>query len=141
MSNRKPPSTPTPDPRLPTPDLARAQRLVLELMAIPGKSGEEAAVADYIRGKLLAAGAPADAIVSDNAHQHTILKGNTGNLILKLPGTLKGPRRMLTAHMDTVPICVGTQPKVDGEFIRSANPATGLGGDNRGGCGTILSAA
>ena len=40
----------------PTPDLARAQQLVLELMAIPGKSGEEAAVADYIRGKLLRRG-------------------------------------------------------------------------------------
>ena len=83
----------------------------------------------------------AEAVVSDNAHQHTLIKGNTGNLIFKLPGTLKGQRRMLTAHMDTVPICVGTQPKVEGEFVRSANPQTGLGADNRGGCGTILSAA
>jgi tripeptide aminopeptidase len=90
---------------------------------------------------LLAAGAPTEAIVSDDAHERSIHKGNTGNLILRLPGTLKAPRRMLTAHLDTVPICVGTQPKVDGEFVRSANPATGLGADNRGGCGTILSAA
>ncbi|HEX5104256.1 MAG TPA: M20/M25/M40 family metallo-hydrolase, partial [Pirellulaceae bacterium] len=143
MSNRKPP--PKPEPRtaspLPRPNLARAQQLVLDLMAIPGKSGEEAAVAEFIRGKLLAAGAPADAVFCDNAHRHTPLRGNTGNLILKLPGTLKAPRRMLTAHMDTVPICVGTRPKVDGEFVRSANPATGLGADNRAGCGTILSAA
>lgn len=141
MANRKSPPGPQSSASSPAPNLARAQKLGLELMAIQGKSGEEAAVAEYIRGKLLAAGAQADAIVTDNANQHTILKGNVGNLIFKLPGTLKQPRRMLTAHMDTVPICVGTKPKVEGEFVRSANPATGLGADNRAGCGTILSAA
>ncbi|HZN33618.1 MAG TPA: M20/M25/M40 family metallo-hydrolase [Pirellulaceae bacterium] len=141
MSSRKPPLRPEPRTQSPQPNLSRAQQLVLELMAIPGKSGEEAAVAECIRGKLLAVGAPAEAIVSDTAHKHTLIKGNTGNLIFKLPGTLKGPRRMLTAHMDTVPICVGTQPKLDGEFVRSANPQTGLGADNRAGCGAILSAA
>ena len=91
MSNRKPPASPNSEPPNPAPDLARAQQLVLELMAIPGKSGEEAAVAEYIRGKLLAAGAPADAIITDNANKHALIKGNTGNLIFKLPGTMKGP--------------------------------------------------
>jgi tripeptide aminopeptidase len=141
MSNRKLFVRPEPRTLNPEPNLARAQQLVLELIAIPGKSGEEAAVADYIRGKLLAAGAPPDAIKTDNAHKHALIAGNTGNLILKLPGTTKAPRRMLTAHMDTVPICVGCEPRVDGEFVKSANPATGLGGDNRAGCGTTLSAA
>jgi tripeptide aminopeptidase len=110
-------------------------------MAIPGKSGEEAAVADCIRAKLLAAGVPADAIITDQSHEKALLAGNTGNLILKLPGTIKAPRRMLSAHMDTVPICVGSQPKKVGEFIRSANPATGLGADDRAGAATILTAA
>jgi len=123
------------------PDLLRAEQLVLELMAIPAKSGEEAPVAASIREKLLEAGAPADAIVTDHAQKQALIKGNTGNLIFKLPGTHKGPRRMLTAHMDTVPVCVGSQPKVEGDFVRSANPASGLGADNRSGCATILSAA
>jgi tripeptide aminopeptidase len=48
---------------------------------------------------------------------------------------------MLSAHMDTVPICVGCKPKVDGEFVRSANPQTGLGADDRAGAATILTAA
>jgi tripeptide aminopeptidase len=122
-------------------DLERSQQLVLELMAIPAKSGEEAPVADYIRQKLLAAGAPADAIVTDNAHERALIKGNTGNLIFKLPGTVKAPRRMLSAHMDTVPICIGSQPKVEGDFVRSANPNSGLGGDDRAGAATILTAA
>ena len=115
--------------------------LVLALMAIPGKSGEESMVAKFICEELLAAGAPPDAITTDNAHQHTLIKGNTGNLILKLPGTLKAPRRMLSAHMDTVPICVGCKPQLDGDYVRSGNPATGLGGDDRAGAATILTAA
>src|SRR6185436_17509200 len=87
MSNRKPPvqaKSPSAGP-----NLDRAQQLVLELMAIPGKSGEEVSVAELIRQKLLAASAPADAIVTDNANKHALIAGNTGNLILKLPGTVK----------------------------------------------------
>ena len=145
MTNRKPPTTSEAPARRqtsgPTPDQARAQKLVLELMAIPGKSGEEAEVAEYIRKKLLAAGATQDAVVTDNANKHTLIGGNTGNLIFKLPGTLKAPRRMLSAHMDTVPICVGSRPVVEGNFVRSANPSTGLGGDDRAGAATILTAA
>jgi tripeptide aminopeptidase len=127
-------------PAGPSLDLARAEQMVLEMMAIPAKSGEEAVVADYIRKKLIAAGADADSIVTDNAQKQALIAGDTGNLIFKLPGTFKAPRRMLTAHMDTVPICVGSKPKVEGDFVRSANPASGLGADNRSGCVTILAA-
>src|SRR5262245_48821618 len=81
MSNRKPPATTKITLASPTPDLQRAEQLVLELMAISAKSGEEAVVADYIRGKLIAAGAPADAIVTDNAYKRALIRGNTGNLI------------------------------------------------------------
>ena len=35
--------------RSPTP---KRSRLVMEMMAIPGRSGEEAAIMDFIRGKL-----------------------------------------------------------------------------------------
>lgn len=118
-----------------------ADEVILGLLPIPGKSGEELLVADYIRQQLLDAGADPKAIITDNAHKKTLLTGNVGNLIFKLPGTMKGPRRMLTAHMDTVPICVGCKPQRKGNFIRSADPNTGLGGDNRAGCGTILTAA
>jgi len=140
MTNRKLPKT-SPPAAAAAPDLARAQKLVLELMAIPAKSGDEAVVAAYLREKLLAAGAPADSIVTDNANDRAIIKGNTGNLILKLPGSTKAPRRMLSAHMDTVPICVGSQPRAQGDFVRSANPSSGLGGDDRAGAATILTAA
>lgn len=126
---------------MPLPNVDRALQLLLELMAIPGKSGEEAAVAAFIERQLLAAGAPANSIVRDDAHRRTPLGGQIGNLICQLPGTVRGPRRMLSAHLDTVPICVGSRPKVDGLFVRSANRLSGLGADNRAGCAVVLAAA
>ncbi|MCA9207339.1 MAG: M20/M25/M40 family metallo-hydrolase [Planctomycetales bacterium] len=123
------------------PNLDRAFDLVMQLMAIPGKSGEEQAAAEFIIERLKAAGAPADAIRFDTANRRTAIAGQTGNLILKLPGTVRAPRRMLSSHIDTVPICVGSQPKRKGNVVTSAAPGTGLGADNRAGAATILSAA
>ena len=123
------------------PDLDAAVRLVMELMAIPATSGKEAPVAQYITDKLLAAGARPGDIRHDKAHTRTPIKGDVGSLIFTLPGTLRGPRRLLMAHMDTVPICVGSKPVRDGAFIRSANPSSGLGADDRAGCAAVLTAA
>jgi tripeptide aminopeptidase len=123
------------------PNLDRALELVLDLMPIPGRSGEESIVAEFIREHLQAAGvAPGDILV-DKANAKTPIVGNTGNLILKLPGTVKGPRRMLSAHMDTVPLCVGSQPRLEGDFVRSANPTTALGADDRSGAAVVLNTA
>ncbi|MGE0761129.1 MAG: M20/M25/M40 family metallo-hydrolase [Pirellulaceae bacterium] len=124
----------------PEPDTQRALDLVMQMMAIPGKSGEEQAIAEFIRERLLAAGIPPEQIQFDDAHRRTILPGQVGNMIVKLPGTMRGPRRLLAAHLDTVPICVGSQPIRQGPLVASANPATGLGADNRSGCAAILTA-
>ncbi|MEX0977504.1 MAG: M20/M25/M40 family metallo-hydrolase [Pirellulales bacterium] len=115
--------------------------MVMELMAIPGTSGREGAVAAYITKKLREFGAPASAIRSDNAHKKTPLAGEVGNLIFQMPGTITGPRRLLMAHMDTVPICVGAKPKRQGDVVRSANPKTGLGADDRSGVAAVLNTA
>ncbi len=125
----------------PAPDLATARKLVLELMAIRGGSGDEKAVAERIVKHLRAAGCPADAIAFDTAHTKTPLPGNVGNLIVKLPGTVAGPRRLLMAHMDTVPVCLGSKPVVAGRFVKSGNPASGLGADDRSGCAVVLATA
>ena len=45
------------------------------------------------------------------------------------------------AHMDTVPICLGSKPTIEGDFVRSSDPKTGLGADDRAGAATILCAA
>ena len=114
---------------------------VTKMMAIPGKSGEERAIADFIKGELQKAGVPASAIQHDSAHRKSHLGGQVGNLIVKLPGTVKGPRRLLMGHIDTVPLCVGCRPVRDGDLIRPKDPTTALGGDNRAGAGVVLMTA
>jgi tripeptide aminopeptidase len=117
---------------------AAALALVMEMMAIPGRSGEEAAVMDFIRGKLIHAGVSESALSFDDANRRTPLGGQVGNLVLKLPGTIRAPRRMLSAHVDTVPICVGSRPVKKGKYIVSANKETGLGADDRSGAAILL---
>ena len=123
------------------PDLDAALKLAMDLMAIPATSGKETAVAEYIKHKLLAAGAHPRDMRHDKAHTRTPIKGEIGSLIFTLPGTARSGRRLLMAHMDTVPICVGSKPVRDGAFIRSADPNTGLGADDRAGCAVVLTAA
>ena len=125
----------------PAADLAAARRVVLDLLRIPGVSGEEKEVAERVVTWLREAGCPAAAIAFDTAHTKTPLKGNVGNLIVKLPGTMPGPRRLLMAHMDTVPVCRGAKPVVTGRFVKSADPTTGLGADDRAGVAVVLSTA
>ena len=117
---------------------AQALALVMEMMAIPGRSGEERAIMDFIRGKLLAAGVPANALSFDDANRRTPLGGEVGNLILKLPGTTRAPRQMLSAHVDTVPICVGSRPVRRGKYVVSGNKESGLGADDRSGAAILL---
>jgi tripeptide aminopeptidase len=120
---------------------ANAEQELMELLAFPAGSGQETQVAEYIRGTLVAAGAPVDAFKTDSANRKSIHKGDQGNLILKLPGTVRGPRRMLSAHMDTVPICVGAKPVKRGKRIVAADKRTGLGADDRAGVAVLLSTA
>ena len=123
------------------PDLKRAFDLVMKMMPIAGKSGEEQEIARFITDTLRKAGVPAKAILADNAQEKAIIRGNQGNLILQLAGTLRGPRRMLTAHLDTVPLCVGCRPKRTGDMVRSSDPKTALGADNRAGAAVLLNTA
>jgi tripeptide aminopeptidase len=117
-----------------------AVNLVLKLLAVPGRSGEEAQIRGLIERLAVDAGVPDAAISGDQAHKKSHRGGEVGNLIIKLPGTMRGPRRLLMSHMDTVPLCVGAEPVIRNGRIVSKNPSTALGGDNRAGCAIILSA-
>ncbi|REK17853.1 MAG: M20/M25/M40 family metallo-hydrolase [Planctomycetota bacterium] len=129
-----------------------ALKMVMEMMAIPGISCEEGRIAEYVRKQLRGAGVPAEAIKMDRAHQKTPTTGDVGNLVLKLPGrgapaVRRAPRRVLMAHLDTVPICVGSRPVwkqgpgfAEG-YVESASPQTGLGADDRAGAAVVLDTA
>jgi tripeptide aminopeptidase len=127
-------------PSQPSNDFARnsAVQLVIDLIAIPGKSTQEGRVVQFIQKRLRQAGIPDSQISTDDAHQLSSAGGEVGNLIVKLPGTKRGPRRLLMAHVDTVPLAVGAKPVLDGDVIKSADPNTALGGDDRSGAAVIL---
>jgi tripeptide aminopeptidase len=122
-------------------DLAHGEQLLLALLAIPGPSLQEAAVLEFIRDRLVEAGAPASALRSDDTHRRSPFGGQAGNLVLRIPGTVVRPRRLLMAHVDTVPLCQGTRPVRRGEWIVPAQASTGLGADDRAGAAATLFAA
>lgn len=119
-------------------DSRSAVELVLKMMAIPGKSCQESRVVEFISQELRRAGVRDSAILIDDVNRMSPAGGETGNLIVKLPGNRRGPRRLLMAHIDTVPLCVGSRPVLQGKTIRSEDPSTALGGDNRAGASVLL---
>ena len=58
-------------------------------MKTPGPSCHEEKITQQVRKLLTAAGIPASAITTDNAHKKSPAGGSTGNLIVKLPGTIR----------------------------------------------------
>ena len=114
---------------------------MLQMLAIPGESGRERAVAQFIVRQLRRAGVPREAIHFDDAHQRSPHGGEIGNLVCRLPGTRGGARRLLMAHLDTVPLCVGARPVVRGDTVYPKDTGTGLGADDRAGAAAVLSAA
>ncbi|MCG8451054.1 MAG: M20/M25/M40 family metallo-hydrolase [Pirellulales bacterium] len=119
----------------------QATKLLLRLLAIPGLSGSEKRVAGFLQEQLSRAGAQAAAMKTDRAHRRSACGGEVGNFVLRLPGTVRAPRRMLVAHMDTVPICHGARPVQRGKRIVAQDRETGLGADNRAGVAVLLCTA
>lgn len=125
-------------------DTDHALERFMELTAIEGRSGEESAVAEKITQWLVEAGVDPSQIVQDQANQQSRIGGNCGNLIVTLDGDDSLPRTMLSAHMDTVPVCLGAQPVIRDDDVLgkivTSSAETGLGADDRAGCAAIVTA-
>jgi len=115
----------------------RAVSHLMDLLAIEGPSGRESRVAAAIKKKLRAVGVRPAWIAHDQAQDKIPLDFEIGNLIVKLPGTVRGPRRLFMGHMDTVPLCRGVVPLRKGRRIVSKGN-TALGGDNRTSCACLV---
>jgi tripeptide aminopeptidase len=113
---------------------------LLDLLSVEGPTGQESKVVKVLTRKLIAAGCKKAWIKTDDAHRRLGEGFEIGNLIVKLPGTVKAPRIMFSAHMDTVPLCKGAVPVVKGNRV-VAKGNTGLGGDDRSGCAAIVTLA
>jgi tripeptide aminopeptidase len=120
---------------------AEALDLVCQLMAIRGGSGDEGAVLRFVADRLSAEGAGSDPLKFDQANKKSPIGGAVGNGYFTLAGKPRTPRRLFAAHTDTVPICLGAKPEVRGDEVASADPATGLGADDRAGVGVLLTTA
>jgi tripeptide aminopeptidase len=132
-------SSPTaPDPTTLIQDDDAALTVLMQLLSINGRSGHEGTVMKFVADRLRKAGAPPKSISHDAAHRRSSLKGEIGNLVLKLPGRAGEPRRMLLAHVDTVPICVDCQPVRRARRVVTLGRKTGLGADDRAGTAVLL---
>ncbi len=118
----------------------RALTHLMDLLAVEGPTGQESKVVEAITKKLIDAGCQKDWIRTDDAHLRLGEGYETGNLIVQLPGTIEAPRILFSAHMDTVPLCKGAKPVIQGNRIVSEGN-TGLGGDDRSGCAAIVTLA
>ncbi|OAF16002.1 M20/M25/M40 family metallo-hydrolase [Bradyrhizobium neotropicale] len=124
-------------------DTQAATDRLMRFLSVEGVTGQEAAIGRELTAALRKAGVPAGAIRFDDANTRIPLPTETGNLIVDLPGRgalHNQPRIMFMTHMDTVPLCAGAKPKVSGRKIVNT-VKTALGGDNRCGCGVLVTLA
>jgi tripeptide aminopeptidase len=121
-------------------DRDRAIARLMEFLAVEGITGQERAIGVSVEKSLRAAGVPGRWIKRDEANASIPLPTETGNLIVNFPGTLSGPRRLLSTHLDTVPLCAGAVPVRKGSKIVPQGK-TALGGDNRTGVACLVTVA
>lgn len=113
----------------------RLKNLLLDLVRIDSLSRREGACAARLKREMEALGAVCR---FDNAGER--VKGEVGNLIARIEGTVSGvPPLLICAHMDTVAPGEGVKPIVEGDIIRT-DGTTVLGGDDKSGCAIICEA-
>jgi tripeptide aminopeptidase len=121
-------------------DADEAVDRLLRFLSVAGITGQEKAIGEAVVADLVAAGVPRSAVRFDWANEQIPLPTQTGNLIVTLPGTRPGPKRLFLTHLDTVPLCAGAKPVRQGNRVRPAT-ATALGGDNRTGVACLATLA
>ena len=118
-------------------DFDVALKDLLDLLSVEGVTGSEKNIANLVIKKLVSIGIPKKYIYFDKANKLIPLPTQTGNLIVKLPGTKVEKRKLFSTHLDTVSLCSGASPKIVGNKI-IAKGNTALGADNRGGVACLI---
>ncbi|HVS35146.1 MAG TPA: M20/M25/M40 family metallo-hydrolase [Gemmataceae bacterium] len=135
-------------------DAERAVERLMRFLAVEGVTGRERAIGKETAKALREVGVPASAIHFDAANERIPVPTETGNLIVKLPGTPPHPtlspksggegrvrgRLLFSTHLDTVPLCAGAVPVRSKNRI-TAKGDTALGGDNRTGVACLVTLA
>jgi tripeptide aminopeptidase len=118
-------------------DRDQALARLMRFLSVEGITGQEKAIGEEVVRALREIGVPASAIRLDEANTRIPVPTQTGNLIVTLPGTKAGPRRLFSTHLDTVPLCAGAVPTRKGNRIVPEGK-TALGGDNRTGVAALV---
>jgi tripeptide aminopeptidase len=119
-------------------DKEQALKDLLGLLAVPGRSGSEKAVAELIASRCKSMPGFSGQVLFDNADVQGGQGGDTGNLIIRFDSPGPKPRLLFSAHMDTIPQAAGGRPVVADGFVRNPVPGKTLGGDCRAGCAVLL---
>jgi len=117
-----------------------ALEALMQLLRIEGPPGGETAVRDAIADLLLQCGARDEWISFDDAGEKIPLPCETGNMVVRIPGTREDGRILFAAHMDTVELAVGAKPRREGPWITSEG-ACALGADDRAGVAVLVALA
>lgn len=113
------------------------QRLIdtfIELVKIDSESGNERAIADYLKNLYTSLGFE---VTEDDTQTKTGF--GAGNLIMKLKGTTKQDTILLSCHMDTVTPGVGINPIITDDVIHT-DGSTILGADDKAGIAAMIEA-
>ena len=124
-------------------DNGQAINRLMRFLAVEGVTGREAKIGKDVVAALKEVGVPARAIRFDDANKKIPVPTETGNLVVDLPGRGRlgnHPRLLFMAHLDTVPLCAGAKPKIQGRKVVNT-VKTALGGDNRTACGVLVTLA
>ncbi|MSR29979.1 MAG: M20/M25/M40 family metallo-hydrolase [Gemmataceae bacterium] len=120
-----------------SPDKSEAIGELLSLLRIEGVTGKEHAISEAVVRSLKEAGVAEEKVLIDRVNQKIPQPTESGNVLVRFPGTRKGPRLLFSTHMDTVPLCAGAEPVLKGKKI-TPKGKTALGGDNRTGVAVLL---
>jgi len=104
-----------------TNNLSENIKNVIEFLSIEGVTGYEKNIALSVKDKLIKYGVPEEYIFFDEANKKIPLFTETGNLIVKLPGTKPGKRKLFSTHLDTVSLCKGAEPIINNGKIIAKN--------------------
>lgn len=119
-------------------DHDRALGYLMRFLSVEGTPGKEARIGREIVTALLELGVPRESLRFDDAHKRIPLATETGNLIATVQGQGERPGRLFIAHRDTVELCAGCDPRIQGDRVVSAS-STALGGDDRAGVACLVS--
>ncbi len=114
------------------------ERLVtsfVKMVEVASVSGKEGMFRDLLKAEFALRGLEVE---EDEAGK--ILNGESGNLLVKIPGTITAPALLLAAHIDTVVPGIGIKAILGQDEVIRSDGNTILGSDDKAGIAAILEA-